>query len=167
MKLFEIANNNELQKFIITCWGKLLYLDYLSLPNGKNQINNPALLKTAREYLAASEEELEDLDEWAAEGAKLKDGTYLLSRETVDALLHSCETPLDKELTLYRFQSKLESFKQDSWISMTTADSGYSGKRQKYVLPKGTKIIDTHGLADKSEFIVSTNVIINAANTDL
>jgi len=176
MKLYEILNEaggnyNMVQRFVIQAWGRLLYLNYEYLQIGmKDWSDDPVFLEGVKRYMNASEEEREEeLDEWVSDGMKGPDGKYRLNCDTIDSVLHSCETPLEKDTTLYRFTNEPypRSDTRFKWMSMTTKgdenESSYSnnGAREKHVfnLPKGTKVVLTHGLADHGEVIASTEVL--------
>lgn len=62
------SSYNLLQTFVIKAWGKLLYLDYLSLPVGSDESSNPELINLAKEYEAAEkskdETKIDELDDW-------------------------------------------------------------------------------------------------------
>lgn len=145
------------QSFVITAWGKLLYLDYFSLPSGKDFSNSSQLLTIAKEYESASDKEKFDLDEWISEGCPMKNGSHILNVQTVDAVLTSCQRAV-KNLVLYRFDSSSEPVVPNAWISMTVNSNGkYSGKKSEFNI--SDLVIDTKGMADDGEYIVSTNVL--------
>ncbi len=129
--LEEAHGYSELQEFVIRAWGKLLYLDYESLPSGKNQSDNLELKKLIREYNSADEDQIEDLDEFIGEGAPMKNGTNLLSRQTVDHILHSAEHSAGNIRILYRFDHSTSNLRPNSWISLSTKDQGYDGARSE------------------------------------
>ena len=175
MKLVELFviestgfNYDLIQEFIIRSWGKLLYLDYLLLPKGSDMSDAEEFVELAEEFLYLThkkdEDALVELDEWISEGAPMKDGRYLLSRTTVDAVLASCQHAAGTGMILYRFDHTPSTLQPNSWISLTKNPSGYSGKRTEHHLSKTSKIIDTRGLADEGEVIISTNELIKTAD---
>lgn len=161
--LLEQAAYSKLQRFVIQQWGKVLYLDYLSLPMGVDETvrSTAELLNIVNDYESADgEDERLEIEEWVAEGAPLKNGRYLLSRKTVDAILSSAQHPAGTAMTLYRFDVSPNPLKPNSWISLTRKTSGYSGTATEYQIAPTDLIIDAHGLADDGEVIVNTNLLL-------
>lgn len=162
--LFESADYSSLQRFVIIAWGKLLYIDYESLPKGQDHSDDDRLWDYVDDYLRSNEKERDEQDEWVAEGMPVKGGVKLLNRTTVDAVFKSAQKPLAKDLKVYR-HSDDSNLRPHSWISVTSlakADNAYKfhgAVKHEYLLPKGTLVIDTHGLADPGELIISTDVL--------
>lgn len=158
------SSYTALQTFVIKAWGKLLYLDYLSLPEGSDESSNHELIKLAKEYEAAEksgdEDQIDELDDWINEGCKMKNGKYLLSKKTIDAILSSAQHKAGKNLTLYRFDHQENKLKPNAWISMTRNSKGYSGNSTTYEIKPEDLIIDAHGLADDQEVIINTNLLL-------
>ena len=158
------SSYNLLQTFVIKAWGKLLYLDYLSLPEGSDESSNPELISLAKEYEAAEktkdETKIDELDDWINEGCKMKNGKYLLSKKTIDIILSSAQHKAGKTFTLYRFDHKENKLKPNAWISMTRNSKGYSGNSTAYEIKPDDLIIDAHGLADDQEVIINTNILL-------
>ena len=173
-KLYESQSYNKVQKFIIMSWGAILYLDYLSLPNGKSTIGSRQLMDLADEYMEAKEEDDEDklteLDEWINEGCPMKDGTKLLTRQTVDAVLTSAQHPAGKKLTLYRTTDAHDhdQMKPNLWVSTTTDKyAHYQGDNKMiFEIEPSDLVIDAHSLADDNEYIVSTNTLLKRKNME-
>lgn len=151
----------DLQKFGIAIWGGLLYMGYDDLPNGSD--NSDKLKDIAKEYLTAKknddEDTLEELDEWIEEGASMG-GKPMLTKQTFDSIMNSTATELPEDMVVYK-SGEGSKPKNDRWLSTTTSEGAYSnlGKEQKYVLPKGTPVIFSHGLADKNEVIVNSQYL--------
>lgn len=165
--LTEARGYTEVQEFIIKSWGKLLYLDYFTLPAGPDMSSSEEFLELVMDYGGAEadgdEDEIETLDEWIGEGARLKNGKYLLSRKTVDAVLSSAQHKAGRQMTLYRFDHTPSQLKPDAWISLTKVDGGYDGKKSEYAIEPDDMIIDALDLADEDEVIVSSNLLIRKA----
>ena len=128
------------------------------MPRGRGG-TGAELLDLAREYLAADKERRNELEEWLQEGAPLKDGRCLVTRDVVDRVLHSCEKPISGPMVIDRYDSG-SMLTPGSWISTTTAGHEYEGTKRSWALPAGTRVVDTAGLADAGEFILSTDVLI-------
>lgn len=156
------ARFTPLQQFFIMCWGKLLYLDYEHLPDGPDTSTKYAneFKKIMSRYHTLDDDELVEEDEWIGEGGRMKDGTALFTRKTVDAVLSSAQHKAGKKMTLHRFMHNADKLRPNSWISMTTLDHGYPGDRTEYQIEPDDLIIDAHGLADDHEVIVNTNVLL-------
>jgi hypothetical protein len=150
------SSYSKIQAFMITCWGRLLYLDYELLPHGPDQSKTKEFLKVIDDWNNADQDEQEGLDEWISEGGKQKDGTKLFSRETVDAVLHQAQHKALNDFDLYRFDHTPSKLRANSWISLTRKDTGYDGERSVFHIKAGTPIIDAHGLADNDEVIMNT-----------
>jgi hypothetical protein len=143
------------------CWGKLLYLDYERLPQGKDESKNPELKKLMATYHELDDDELEETDEWIGAGGSMDKGKVkLFSRATVDAVLHSAEHKASESFTLYRFNHTENKLRPNSWISLSRKDHGYDGARSEFKIEPDDLIIDADELADEDEVIVNTNVLL-------
>lgn len=155
---------SHVQEFMIRSWGKTLYVDYLSLPMGRNMMNSEELSDLAQEYLTAvkknNKKKIETLDDWINEGAPLKNGTRIIGRATIDGVFKDCRRRAEKAMTLYRFDHKTNPLKLNSWISLTKVSSGYSGDRIEFSIAPTDLIIDCLNLADEDEVIMDTSVLI-------
>lgn len=151
---------------MIRAWGKLLYIDYLSLPTGRDYSQSEELENLAEEFLYAThnndEDKLEELDEWISEGCPMKDGRKLLNRTTIDNILTGAQRKAGKVLKLYRYHHGEMKLKPHSWISMTDGTGfKYDGDEHVFEIQPDDLVIDTKGLADKGEYIVRTDLLIS------
>lgn len=162
----------DIQELFIKSWGKLLYLDYLSLPNGGDESQKHAdeYKKLIAEYPEFDAEELVDIEEWVGAGGKLKVNgktIYLFSRATINAVFKSALRPANSSFILYRFNQSDNTITPNSWISTSKKPEGYSGNMIEIEILRGDPIIDTRGLADDNEVIISTNLYIKRIGGDL
>ena len=152
------------QKLAIMLWGRLLYIDYDSLPEGEDESKSSNFEVLKKEFFDAhknmDDEKLEELDEWINEGAKINGSKPTITKKTIDNLLKSAETILPEEMTVYKSGSGIIP-KNDRWLSMTTKKGLYKhlGNEQEYKLPKGTPVIFTHGLTDEGEIIINSKYL--------
>jgi len=152
-----------IQEFIITQWGRLLYLDWETLPTTGN--TNKLKLIPHIQYFhdittKEDEEAIEEFEEWVAEGMYVNNYP-LLTLQLFNEIMTSCQVPLENEIEVYRYSDD-HILKPNKWISMTTIkdNSPYSGKMIEYTLMPGILIIDAHGLADDNEIIINTNELL-------
>lgn len=164
--LNESSKFNMIEKFIIQSWGSLLYLSYSFLNNGPDNSDSPELKKLVNEYNntvdEGDEEEIEESDEWISDGMSVN-GKKILNKNTIDSVFESASISLKKPITLYRTAAS-HKLKSGSWVSMTSKQGDYShldGTEKEYLLPAGSKVIDTDGLCDNNEYIVSTDVLLD------
>ena len=160
-----VREYTPLQQFFIMCWGKLLYIDYTTLPMGKDETQNPdsmrELRKVMAEYHTLDDDGLEEMDEWIGEGGPMNGRrNYLFSRATIDAVFTGAQHKVAEAFTLYRFDHTPNTLRPNSWISLTRKDHGYDGARSEFHMEPGDLIIDADELADEDEVIVNTNELL-------
>jgi hypothetical protein len=162
--LLEAHGYEMVEELAIRSWGQTLYIDYLTMPTGKDFSNSQELIDLAEEYLYAvhkkDADKLDELDDWINEGAPMKNGNKLFNKTTIDALFKGCQKKVGKALKLYRFDHTPNKLKPDSWISLTTKDAGYDGERSEFVLDGDDMAINCYELADPGEYIVNTNTLL-------
>ena len=156
-----LSSLTDVQKFCIRMWGGILYMEYDYLSSGPDKSNRLGpLVKEYNDLVKADDEEgLEDFEEWVQEGAS-RGGVPLLTKKTYDTVMNSASVKIPEELIVYKSGDDGMP-KNDRWISTCTIKGQYSdyGKETKYVLPKGTPVIFTHGLADRDEVIINTKYL--------
>lgn len=137
--------------------GDILYLDYDHLPRGKS--SRAELRPHLSDYVEGDRAEQEELADWFQEGAPLKGGKHVFTKDILDDIFHSCEKTLTEELVVYKSGERTHS--GDRWISTSTLKGAYKdlGKEVKITLPKGAKVIFADGIADDHEVIINTSEI--------
>ena len=147
----------------VKLWGNTMYGNYDHLPRGRGDLEK--LKKELAEYLKLDydkdEEALFDMADWFGEGARIR-GKPRLTRDLYDQLMQPAVAPITGELVLYKSgHGKLP--EHNRWLSMSPEPGEYAswGPTSTYVLPKGTHVIDTQGLADPNEIIIQTREIPN------
>lgn len=158
-ELYESDQYTKLQKFMITMWGRYLFLEYTNYDNTN--------IKSGIEKAIDNYNNIEKTDhmEAATYASKLANPeSGIFSKQLIDEILHSCETVINKELTLYRAGTLYD----DGWSSFSDTEIKKPffydevGKMQKIILPIGSKVIFTNGLADKHEIIVHNSELSKA-----
>lgn len=162
-------NLTKTKAFVIKLWGSLLYMSYDGFKSGEDLSKTKDFENMRDEYMnTQDQDDLDELNEWIDEGARLKNGKSLINKTTIDSIFSSAETKLPEEMIVYKTHLKNDIPRKDRWISTTLNKGVYgSDKNQdlietQYKLPKGTPVIFTHGLADKDEIIINTNNLPNS-----
>jgi hypothetical protein len=154
---------DQYQEFIIKMWGKLLYLDWETLPTEGNMIKSK-LLQHIIYYNnldpAENAYEIKEFEEWVPEGMSVNKRPTL-TLQLFNNIMNSCQTSLENKIEVYRYSDNYI-LKPHKWISLTTIkdSSPYFGKKSTYILEPGTLVIFTKGLADKNEIIINTDELI-------
>jgi hypothetical protein len=160
---FDDQEKQLIAKFCIRAWGSLYYLDYPSLKQGGSAsyfeelfndiLQNPNFVNFAD---GASDDDWYDYDEVAESIAETFPGAIF------DAAFSYAMRPLKKDLKIYRAapEENMDEMR-DSWLSVSTSPDmsayrGGDGSIPVYaaVLPKGTKVVNTNGWADRDELII-------------
>ena len=161
MKISELleSSHTELQKFMITMWGRYLFLSYAYLPKSGGDLAELQNLIVKYDEASKTMPHLK-LAIFAEEICN----SPALSKSIVDEILHSCETTTMSDLVLYRAGT----LHKDGWSSFSDSmiDKPFfydeAGPLNKITLSKGSKIISTNGLADKHEVIVHNDNLADA-----
>lgn len=160
------------KKFAINSWGSLMYMEYDTLPD-KNphptrddayHLKHDVIVTYVKALENNDEETRSDVEDWIQGGAKYNDGSAVLTKKVYDQIFESAQTILPSPMVVYRTSGYGGNSSEDDeknnprWQSFTRTQGVYrngdNNIERRYVLPKGTPVIFTHGLADDNEIII-------------
>lgn len=150
---------------LIKAWGDVLYLGYRNLPLKIEKIvSYDETIKEFRNYFWNADED-EDLQDWMSDmPPTMNKGFALFDKSRINKMFSDIanKTPLQKELTVYRFSKNWDRINNetDEWFSFTTDPNIiYNGDKRKFKLKPGCPIVYTFGYADKNEVILNSKHI--------
>lgn len=159
-RLAELANSQYsiLEKIFIHAWGQLLYLAIPEVQPNKKLINTSLFIK---EYLDLSKNDPEELHDWISEGngCRYKNGIQGFDESI---LLESFIDASNKTKTSIPISVTRSGEVENRWdFASYSLRGGYDKLEKTYILPIGTPIIWTTGLADSGEVLINKKYVKN------
>ncbi len=165
-ELFESQSLGKIQKFVITMWGRYMFMHYNDYPRSGG-LSEKDLMAQIDEY----DQILKDQShrDAAVFAEDLASDKSKFSKNLVDNILKSCESTLEKDTDFFRAGT----LHNDGWSSFSSVYNPKPffydevGTIKKIALPKGAKVIYTRGLADTNEVIIHNQELKKAKIEEL